>query len=163
MNTIQKIYISPKEGVPMHEVATANLVAGKGVEGDRYFAGQGGTFSKMLKRKTPSPSSALSITSLETLNQFKELGVDVDPISIRRNILLDSPKLETLLNKTFFLGNTVLYCGRFDYPCKVIEQYLGRSGLIEIGRNNSLWFSVRCQILLGGQIKIGDEIGRAHV
>jgi len=48
--TIYAIYIAESAGKEMQEVSSANLVPGKGIEGDRYFTGTG-TFSEQLKGK----------------------------------------------------------------------------------------------------------------
>ena len=38
---ILNIHIAPTASVSMEEVAAANLIAGRGIEGDRYFSGTG--------------------------------------------------------------------------------------------------------------------------
>ena len=43
---LEAIYISPKSAEPMQELQQVNLIAGKGLEGDRYnYALQTGTYS----------------------------------------------------------------------------------------------------------------------
>jgi MOSC domain-containing protein YiiM len=151
---ILDIFISPTIEEPMTSVDSAELVAGKGIVGDRYFDEQG-TWSKIY----PWPDRHISIINMSVIDAFKNTyGIDLTPIDLRRNVLVDVPFFKPFMAHKFFLGNTVLCTSRYSYPCKTLQDRLGKKGLIKICKQEVWCFGIHCQILKGGTIHRGDRM-----
>lgn len=154
LNNIVKIYISPDKDIPMHEVESATLVAEKGIVGDRYFDGQGGTWTDIY----PKNDRQISILNLADINAFAQHGIKLNPVDLRRNVLVEVPDISKFMNQKFFLGNTVLISHRYSYPCGLLERRLNQTGIIACGKQHNIMLGINCQILYGGEISVGDKI-----
>ena len=135
----------------MQLVASASLVAGKGIEGDRYFTGKG-TFSKQLQG---NPSVEVTLIEKEEIDKFNnEHGQQQNDGDFRRNIVTTGIRLNNLVDKEFTIGSVKLkgirLCEPCDYLAKtvnalVLPHMVGRGGL-------------RAQILMGGTVNRDDTI-----
>lgn len=154
LNNIIKIYISPDKDVPMHEVESAELVAEKGIVGDRYFDGLGGTWTNI----NPKNDRQISIVNLRDIDAFAKHGIKLNPLDLRRNVLVDVPDISAFMNQKFFLGNAVLISHRYSHPCGLLEKRLNQTGIVACGKQNKLVLGINCQILYGAEITVGDKI-----
>jgi len=146
-----EIYIAESAGKEMESIAQANVLAGRGIEGDRYFA-EKGTFSEKLKGK---PTMELSLIEKEAIDSFnKEFTQTHGYGDLRRNIVTEGIRLNDLVGKTFTIGQVSLKGLRLCEPCRhlantvnalFIPHMVGKSGL-------------RAQILTDGTIECGDAI-----
>lgn len=146
---VDEIFIAESAGVEMHAVDAATLIEGVGVEGDRY-AKQRGHYSHLWH-----PDRQITLIAREVVDAVAEaIGQQVDAIELRRNVLTSGVPLNELVDTHFHIGETVLYGGRLNVPCRylerlidkpVFEPLIGRSGL-------------NCQIIQGGVIRPGDQI-----
>lgn len=149
--TIHSIHIAENPDKAMQSLSSASLVAGKGIEGDRYFIGKG-TFSERLAGK---PSVQLTLIEKEEIDHFnQELGQQHDDGDFRRNIVTTGIRLNDLVDKEFMIGSVKLkgirLCEPCDYLAKtvnalVLPHLVGRGGL-------------RAQILSNGVVNCGDII-----
>lgn len=149
--TIYAIYITESAGKKMQENPSANLVPGKGIEGDRYF-NQTGTFSKQLKGE---PHAELTLIQKEAIDAFNnEFDQSHAYSDFRRNIVTTGVSLNELVGEEFKIGDVSLLGIKLCEPCKhlaetvnslILPHMIGRSGL-------------RAQILTGGIIHKGDSI-----
>ena len=99
---IYSIFISDKAGESMRSLKSASLIAGKGVEGDRYFNGCG-TFSEQLK---DNPAVELSLIEKEEIDAFnQDYKQMLNYADVRRNIVTEGVRLNELVGKTFSMGN----------------------------------------------------------
>ena len=64
---IYAIYIAESAGKEMREITSANLVAGKGIEGDRYF-NDTGTFSEQLKGQPHGEQTLIQKEAIDAFN-----------------------------------------------------------------------------------------------
>lgn len=154
LNNIVKIYISPDKDIPMHEVMSATLIAEKGIVGDRYFDGQGGTWTNIK----PKNDRQISIVNLADINAFAQHGIVLNPQDLRRNVLVEVPDITVFMNQKFFLGNTVLITNRYSHACALLEKRLNQTGIIACRKQNNIVLGINCQILYGGDIKPGDKM-----
>ncbi len=148
---INNIFISEKPGKKMQSIQSASVISGKGIEGDRYFTGQG-TFSEKLK---DNPAVQLSLIEKEEIDNFNKVYNQTHEYGdFRRNIVTEGIRLNDLVDKTFKVGNMTLKGIRLCEPCqhladtvnKLVLPYLvGRGGL-------------RAEILSSSQISVGDII-----
>ncbi|WID99825.1 MOSC domain-containing protein (plasmid) [Bosea vestrisii] len=149
------IHIAPAASYEMEELAEARLIAGKGIEGDRYFLGTG-TYS-------PKPDVRdVTLIETEVLEQLaagepKMPGIKLDlaPGDHRRNLTTRGVPLNHLVGQRFRIGETVLRGARLNFPCKYIEELLGMPRLFDGLLNRS---GLNCAIEVGGIIRPGDRI-----
>lgn len=145
------IYIAEKGGGVTLEIDSANLVAGRGIEGDRYY-NETGTFSEKLKGK---PHVELTLIQKEAIDAFnEEFDLSLTYSDFRRNIVTTGVSLNDLVGEEFKIGDVSLKGIKLCEPCNylaerlnplILPHMLGRSGL-------------RAQILTGGTIHKGDSI-----
>jgi len=149
--SIFKIFIAKNAGSKAQPISSASVVAGKGIEGDRYYNGKG-TFSKKLKN---NPAVELSLIEKEEIDHFNitykqnhEYG------DLRRNIVTEGVRLNDYVGKEFTIGNIKLKGIRLCEPCPYLAETVNPlvlPHLIGVG-------GLRAQILTGGTIKQGDIV-----
>src|SRR5271170_3291181 len=119
--TLLHIHIAESASFEMEEREEAKLIAGRGIEGDRYFNGTG-TYS-------PKPDvREVTLIEMEVLEAmargdppFPGEKVTLAPIDHRRNLTTRGVPLNHLVGKRFKVGNVVLKGGRLNFPCKYLE------------------------------------------
>jgi MOSC domain-containing protein YiiM len=156
--TVVSIHIAPEAAATMQSIVEVRALLGRGLEGDRYFAGTG------YYSKTPSHGGR-EVTLIETetiealfrgaLNARGErLGIKLTAADTRRNIATSAVPLNHLVDREFIVG-CVIMCGtRLCEPCKYLEDLTQRgvmSGLIHRG-------GLRALILNEGVIHVGDTV-----
>jgi MOSC domain-containing protein YiiM len=148
------IHIASAASVKMAELEHAALVAGRGIEGDRYFLGTG-TYS-------PKPDAReVTLFEMEVLEALarNDPPLQAGPITIapgdhRRNLTVRGVPLGHLVGKRFRVGEVVLRGGRLNYPCKYLEKLLGVPVYLPLYNRSGL----NCRIEQGGTIHRGDVI-----
>ena len=149
--TIEAIYIATGGAAPMQALTNAELVAGRGIAGDRYFA-DAGTFSAKLKGL---PDSELTLIESEQVDQFNAAhGSSLEYGAFRRNIITAGIRLADLIGREFSIGAVRLRGIRQCEPCAHLAQLLGPEVLRDMVHRAGL----RAAILTSGQIKPGDSI-----
>ena len=133
----------------MTELREANLIAGKGIEGDRYFLGTG-TYSDK-----PAPDRQVTLIESETLEALsRDHNMDLTPVESRRNLTVTGVPLNHLVGKKFRVGEVVLHGGRLNTPCQYLDDLLGKK-LFKLLLNRS---GLNCEIVEGGVIRPGDTV-----
>src|SRR5437588_5350681 len=96
----------------MMSVDSVRAVAGRGLEGDRYFDGSG-TYSE-----TEGEGRAVTLIEIEALDRLRdEYGIDLLPIESRRNIATHGITLDDLIGKEFRIGDVRMRGIRSCEPC----------------------------------------------
>jgi MOSC domain-containing protein YiiM len=147
---VVSIHIAPKAEAAPVAVAEVNAVAGKGLEGDRY-AEKIGTWSE-----TPGSGREVTLIESEEIEALEcEFGVRLGPGESRRNITTRGVGLNELVDREFRVGNVVLRGTRLAEPCAHLQGLIGQEavlkGLVHRG-------GLRCDIVSGGKIRVGDPI-----
>jgi MOSC domain-containing protein YiiM len=145
---VVSINIATSSGEPMQPVDEVHAVAGKGLEGDRYF-NQTGTFWK------DEPDYELTLIEVEAFEAMqRESELELNPAEGRRNIVTRGVPLNHLVGQEFRIGAVSLRGIRLCEPCKHLAE-LTRPGILGglIHRGG-----LRAQILSDGIIKVGDAI-----
>jgi MOSC domain-containing protein YiiM len=148
------IHIASSASAPMQELAEATLVAGRGIEGDRYFKG--------IDTYSPKPDvREVTLIEMEVLEAmargdppFPGEKVELSPMHHRRNLTTAGVPLNHLVGKRFKVGETVLIGGRMNFPCKYLEKLLGLPVYTPLLNRSGL----NCRIELGGSIRKGDAV-----
>ena len=147
--TVVAIYVAPTGAAPMRSVANAQVVAGRGLEGDRYYS-KLGTYSNQA-----GSGRDVTLIEIEAIDGLKrEYEVQLDPGQSRRNIVTRGIALNHLVEQEFRIGDVVLRGTRLCEPCAHMEKLTVKGamrGLIHRG-------GLRAEIVKGGTIKVGDRI-----
>ena len=144
---VVSIHIAPAGAASTVPVEQVRAIAGKGLEGDRYFT-QTGTYSKK-----PRPDRELTLIEIEAIEALKrDLGIELDPGASRRNIVTRGVPLNHLVGRKFRVGDVTLRGLRLCEPCAHLER-LSHSGVREALIHRG---GLRAQILTDGLIRVGD-------
>ena len=153
---IQAIYIAPEAGIPMQSIEMAELIAGQGIQGDRY-ALQIGAFSHRLPQKIRH-ISLIAQTGIDIANEWLQGGEE--PVfaasETRRNIVLSNitaTELNDFVGKTFFVGNVQCKGVELCTPCQRPAELLNNPDFINAFEGRG---GLRAEVLTSGNIKIGD-------
>jgi len=144
MSKIIKIGITENNNRKINEVNSINLVAGKGVVGDRHF------------KDYNDPFNHLSIIESESIDEYnKKYNLSIPYLDFRRNIITRGIKLNDLIDKKILIGNVQLYVIDLCRPCRHLSEKLDQNNIIkEFLRKGG----IRCEILNDGKILINDQI-----
>ena len=146
---IVSIHIAPSAAAPTKEIAEVRVVAGKGLEGDRYF-NRTGTYSK--SNGSGAKVTLIEIEAIEALR--RDYDIELKPGESRRNIVTRGVPLNHLVGREFKVGAVTLRGTHLCEPCahlqKLTQQGVMR-GLVHRGGLNA-------EILADGLIRIGDAV-----
>lgn len=81
----------------------------------------------------------------------------MSPAEHRRNVTVQGVPLNHLVGRRFRLGPTVLEATRLSFPCKHIEEILGKPVFNPMVHRSGL----NCRILEGGEVRVGDAVEMA--
>jgi MOSC domain-containing protein YiiM len=143
---VEAIYIAEKAKRLPVAVDSAPVVAGQGIEGDRYFLGKG-SFSHWR-----GTGRALTLVEAEAL---EEVGLGF--AESRRNVVVRGVDLNALVGVRFRVGGVECLGRRLCEPCRHLEKLEKRDGLMRAlaGRGG-----LRADVLTDGRIAVGDDVAR---
>ncbi len=139
---VEGILTAPDGEHPLTRVGKVDALAGRGLEGDRYYHGRG-TFS------APGRGYELTLVEAEVLESL-ELSWEL----ARRNIVTRGIDLNALVGRPFTLGAVQCIGRRLAEPCAHLERLSGAGLLRPLVHRAGL----RADILEGGSIEVGDSI-----
>ena len=144
MSEIVKIGVTKDHNKEIIEKSEINLVAGKGVMGDRHF------------RDFNDPFNQLSIIESENIDEYNlKYKINIPYLEFRRNIVTKGIKLNDLVEKKISIGSVNLEVIDLCRPCRHLSEKLGRNDVIkEFLRKGG----IRCQIINSGKISLMDKI-----
>ena len=144
MSVVYEIGITEKNNQEIEKKDTIEVVASKGIVGDRYFHDFNGDREQ------------ITLIESENIDYYNDtFNTKFTYLEFRRNIITKNIKLNDLVGKTIQVGEIKLKVNDLCRPCKDLQQRLGKSNIIkEFLRRGGL----RCEILSSGNIKIGDKI-----
>jgi MOSC domain-containing protein YiiM len=130
-------------------VEQVRALAGRGLEGDRYFNDLG-TYSN--HSGTGRHVTLIEIEAIEALK--RDYDIDLPPALTRRNIVTRAMPLNHLVGCKFKIGEVTLRGTRLCEPCSHLEK-LTRPGVIRglIHRGG-----LRAEIIVGGMIQVGNKV-----
>ena len=147
------IHIAPAAEADPTPVNSVRAEPGRGLEGDRYHA-RIGTYSEK-----GGPGRAVTLIASEAIEALEaEFGVKLAPGQSRRNITTLGIDLNDFVDRELRVGEVVLRGVKLCEPCDHLEGLVGQPntmrGLVHRG-------GLRCDIISGGTIRVGDEIAPA--
>jgi len=149
--TLHAIIIGEKAKELLHYVDSVRAVQSKGLEGDRYYYGQG-TFNKP---QLSQDVREISILPFETLSECNSrLDSSLDFLDLRRNLIIKNFDVSLLADRVFTIGTAKFRIVRTCPPCRYLSRLLNEDmmiGLKYIGGHRAI-------IVQSGVITAGDEI-----
>lgn len=150
--SVVSIHLAGAAGGAMRAVESVRAVAGRGLEGDRYFLGTG-TYSNRSE-----PAREITLIELEAVEALsREKGLVLAAGDSRRNVVTRNVALNHLVGRRFRVGSVVLEGIRLCEPCSHLEGLTTKgvmAGLIHRG-------GLRARILEDGVLRVGDPVGEA--
>jgi len=146
---VVSVHIAQRAGMPMESRAQVEAIAGRGLEGDRYFDGVGyWSNNSGLDRDV----TLIEIEAIEALDREMKIRIPVG--AARRNLVTRGVPLNHLVGREFQLGAVRLHGTRLCEPCQYLESLTTRGVLTGLIHRADL----RARIIAGGAIKVGDLI-----
>jgi len=142
MGEVEAIYITAKHGELPHKIDSAQAIAGKGLEGNRYF-------------DEGDPARELTLIEAEALEALAaEHAIDLDAASSRRNVLTRGVRLNDFVGKRFRVGD--LECRGIELcePCLHLQS-MTQPGVIKGLAHRA---GINAEILVGGELRPGDAV-----
>ncbi len=146
--TLLQIHTCPAARAPMQGRPMARLLAGTGIEGDRYALNTG-TYS-------PFPDiREVTLIEVETLRALaRDHQIDLAPHEHRRNLTTEGVPLNHLVGRRFRVGPVLLEGGRLNTPCRYLDMITGKA-VCDLMEHRS---GLNARIIEGGTITSGDPI-----
>jgi hypothetical protein len=135
---VEAIHVRAPEATESESVASVRAVAGKGLEGDRYFFADGAR-----------PGMALTLVEAAVV-----ADVALKPGETRRQLTVSGSGLNDLIGKRFRVGAVDCYGVMICEPCLHLEK-VTRPGILKALVHRG---GLNADILSDGQISVGDEI-----
>ena len=137
----------------MQERALARAVPGRGLEGDRYFAGAGAFSGQTRPGREVTELTLIEDEVIEHLRD--DICLDVIAVDSRRNLVTRAVPLNDLVGVEFSVGEVRMRGAGLCEPCVSLvkspeNRHLLR-GLVHKG-------GLRAQILTAGTIAVGDQV-----
>ncbi len=144
MSKVFKLGITSNNNQKIQEVESIEVLANKGVVGDRHFDNYN------------DPYCQLSLIESENIDYYNtKYGLNIDYIDFRRNIITRGIELNNLVGKKIKIGNVEVEGVDLCRPCKHLTEILNQNNILkEFLRRGGL----RCQILTSSKIYVGDQI-----
>jgi MOSC domain-containing protein YiiM len=140
---VEGIYVSEKARRLPVSVDSARLVAGQGLEGDRYFLGKG-SFSHWH-----GTGRALTLVEAEAL---EDVGLSF--AAARRNVVTRGVDLNALVGVRFRVGEVECLGRRLCEPCRHLERLEGDGLMRSLAGRGGL----RADVLGEGLVTVGDPV-----
>ena len=144
MSKVFKLGITNTNNKEINEVSSIDVLANKGVVGDRHF------------KDFNDPYCQLSLIESENIDYYNtKYDLKIPYVNFRRNVVTKGIKLNDLVGKKLLIGNVKVEVIDLCRPCKHLTEMLNQDNILkEFLRRGGL----RCQILLSSNINCEDKI-----
>jgi len=150
---IAALHLCARASQPMVAMDALSLVAGHGIEGDRYMLGTGYYSNK------PEDGRHITLFEIESLQALlRDYDIALSPAEHRRNATVRGVPLNHLVGRRFRMGATLLEATRLSIPCRYIEELTGKAIFKPLMHRSGL----NCKILEGGVVRVGDVLAPAQ-
>ena len=136
--TVVAIHLGAPRNPELWEVDSVRALAGKGLEGDRYFFADGA-----------EPGRALTLVEEECVED-----VGLSPGATRRQLTTRGVRLNDLVGRRFRIGEVECYGVELCEPCSHLEK-LTRPGIVKELVHRA---GINADILSDGTISVGDSV-----
>lgn len=135
------IGVRPARGAAMEVRAEVELVAGRGLTGDRATGGARGV-------------SLIQEEHLDVLARLLGRDGPIDPALTRRNLVVAGVNLRALARARFRIGACLLEGTGECHPCSKMERALGDGGYAAMRGHGG----ILARVVEGGTIRLGDPV-----
>ena len=144
MGEVLKLGIAKNNNQPIKEVNSIEVLANKGIIGDRHF------------HEFNDPYNQLSLIESENIDDYNiRFGLNIPYIDFRRNVITKGIRLNDLVGKKLKVGSVELDAIDLCRPCRHLTEMLNQKNVLkEFLRKGG----IRCQILSSSNIHVGDKI-----
>tara|TARA_B100001996_G_scaffold89437_1_gene66335 strand:- start:93 stop:539 length:447 start_codon:yes stop_codon:yes gene_type:complete len=144
MGEVLKLGITKNNNQPIKEVNSIEVLANKGIIGDRHF------------HEFNDPYNQLSLIESENIDDYNiRFGLNIPYIDFRRNVITKGIRLNDLVGKKLKVGSVELDAIDLCRPCRHLTEMLNQKNVLkEFLRKGG----IRCQILSSSNIHVGDKI-----
>lgn len=145
------LHSAPRAFLPMRSFERLTLIAGRGIEGDRYQIGREAGFYS----HKPEEGRQVTLFEIESLEAIlRDYKIEMRPEDHRRNVTVRGVPLNHLVGRRFWLGPCLLEATRLSTPCRHIEEILEKQVFDPMLHRCGL----NCRILEGGEVAVGDVV-----
>ena len=144
MAEVLKLGIAENSNQPIKEVKSIEVLANKGIVGDRHF------------QEFNDPYNQLSLIESENIDYYNtKFGLNIPYLDFRRNVITKGIQLNDLVGKKLSIGTVEIEAIDLCRPCRHLTEMLNQDNVLkEFLRKGG----IRCQILSSSHINVGDKI-----
>lgn len=135
----------------MQVLTCVEAVSGRGLQGDRYYAGTGHWLSIEACQVTLITAHDLQQAVKNTSTHIQK---ELDIGGHRRNLVIDGLKTRQLEGRSFGIGSAVFRYDKPRPPCGYIDQVAGKG----MGRALSHNSGICIRVVSGGVLTVGDAV-----
>lgn len=152
---VVSLHVAAAHGAPTEETGEVRAVAGRGLEGDRYFHDSAEAPPPARAVGRSSDVCEVSLIDIAALHAAeRDHGVLLTPAECRRNIVCRDAPLDRLVGREFTIGSVRLHGDALSEPCARLEQ-LTRPGVLRALLHRG---GLRAHIVEGGVLRVGDAV-----
>ncbi|MFD1588684.1 MOSC domain-containing protein [Halorientalis brevis] len=145
---VTAIHLAPAQGAPPEAVDSVQAVAGRGLEGDRYYHDDGSFADR--------EGCAITFIESETLAAVeRDYDIALDPGAHRRNVTTRNIALNHLVDQRFRVGDAICLGTELCEPCTYLERHLQEEGIRDALVHRG---GLRARIVETGNIQTESEI-----
>ena len=139
-----KIGVCKKNSQKIYEINEIEVLSKKGILGDRHF------------NEHKDHKGQITLIEKENIDYYNnKYKTKIPYIDFRRNIITEGIELNSLVEKKIKMGGIKILPYELCRPCSHLEQMVNSKDIIrEFLKKGGL----RCEVLVSGKVKIGDEI-----
>lgn len=138
---VEWIAIRPEKRKPLKILDKVSVLE-NGLEGDHYAGGSG--------KRSVTLIQAEHITVIASLLHREK----IDPLDLRRNIVVSGINLLALKDREFKIGTAVLKMTGLCHPCLHMEEVFGEGGYNAVRGHGG----INTKVILSGVIKLQDDV-----
>ncbi len=147
--TVERIFVAATPRGALIEVPHVRVIAGAGIEGDRYF------------RAKDEPGQNITLVEAEVIEAFNtHFGTRHELSRTRRNLVTRGVRLKALVGKEFTVGSVRLRAVELCEPCRSLGQAMTAEGATPSMAVKYLVHraGIRADILSSGTIAVGAAL-----
>ena len=144
MAIVEDLYTAPRTAAPVEPAERVRVVAGRGVDGDRYFG-----------EHEPGSGHDLTLIAAEAIDALREeTGIDLRDGASRRQVTTRGIDVNTLIGRRFRVGSVEAIGIELCEPCLHLQKLTHPGvlrGLVHRG-------GINADVVGDGEIAVGDPV-----
>ncbi|MCH9741330.1 MAG: MOSC domain-containing protein [Epsilonproteobacteria bacterium] len=148
---LHAIIIGRNAKLPLLYQKSVEVVAGKGIVGDRYYYGED-TFNKPQFSQNVREITLIDTKSLDQCNA--RLQSKLDFLDLRRNLVIKDMDSILVKNSYFIIGSAEFKVVRTCPPCRYLSRLLDVDMMVGLKYIGGL----RAKVIKSGVITVGDKV-----